>query len=154
MGNKKGFNILIIETNALLGKRWELLAVPHYIYFLRILQKLFNLLHPSRQNWISKVCFFCKGKIIKISEPTPSHLFLYPGLSQWKKTVHSLYYSSMVDCNKDRLINFEFYLKAILLLWQWLGRFLSQFLVCFNKEFLPLLMCFMAFELILMNTLS
>ena len=32
---------------------------------------------------------------MKISEPTPSHLLLFPGLSQWKITVCSLYYSSM-----------------------------------------------------------
>ena len=34
---------------------------------------------------------------MKISEPTNSHLLLFPGLSQWKITVCSLYYSSMVN---------------------------------------------------------
>ena len=34
---------------------------------------------------------------MKIFEPTSSHLLLFPGLSQWKITVCSLYYSSMVD---------------------------------------------------------
>ena len=36
----------------------KLLAVVHFIYFLRILQKLSNILHPSRQNWTTEVCFF------------------------------------------------------------------------------------------------
>ena len=36
----------------------KLLAVPHFIFFLRILQKLSNILHPSRQNWTTEVCFF------------------------------------------------------------------------------------------------
>ena len=35
----------------------KLLAVVHFIYFLRILQKLSNILHPSRQNWTTEVCF-------------------------------------------------------------------------------------------------
>ena len=35
-----------------------MLAVPHFICFLRIVQKLSNILHPSRQNWTTKVCFF------------------------------------------------------------------------------------------------
>ena len=34
---------------------------------------------------------------MKIFEPTSSHLLLFPGLSQWKITACSLYYSSMVD---------------------------------------------------------
>ena len=36
----------------------KLLAVVHFICFLRILQKLSNILHPSRQNWTTEVCFF------------------------------------------------------------------------------------------------
>ena len=36
----------------------KLLAVVHFIYFLRILQKLSNILLPSRQNWTTEVCFF------------------------------------------------------------------------------------------------
>ena len=42
---------------------------------------------------------------MKISEPTISHLLLIPGLSQWKITVCSLYYSSMVDTNSVISIN-------------------------------------------------
>ena len=41
---------------------WErgekLLAVIHFIHFLRILQKLSNILQPSRWNWTTKVWFF------------------------------------------------------------------------------------------------
>ena len=33
---------------------------------------------------------------MKISEPTTSHLLLYPGLSQWKLLATPYYYSSMV----------------------------------------------------------
>ena len=41
----------------------KLLAVQHFIFFLRILQKLSNILHPSRQNWTTEICFFsAKGR--------------------------------------------------------------------------------------------
>ena len=40
---------------------------------------------------------------MKISEPTPSHLLLFPGLSHWKITVYSLYYSSMVDIDVNQV---------------------------------------------------
>ena len=46
-----------------------------------ILQKLSNILHPSRQNWTTEVCFFLQNE----NNSTPSHLLLYPCLSQWKK---------------------------------------------------------------------
>ena len=36
----------------------KLLDVQYFIFFLRILQKLSNILHPSRQNWTTEVCFF------------------------------------------------------------------------------------------------
>ena len=42
----------------------KLLDVVDFINFLRILQNLSNILHPSRQNWTTKVWFFCKWKII------------------------------------------------------------------------------------------
>ena len=35
-----------------------MLAGPHIIDFLRILQKLSNILHPSRQNWTTDLCYF------------------------------------------------------------------------------------------------
>ena len=57
-----------------------MLAVVHFIYFLRILQKYSNILHPSRL-----IFFSAKGRLfIKISESTTPHLLLYSGLSQWK----------------------------------------------------------------------
>ena len=40
----------------------KLLAVLHFIYFLRILQKLSKILLPSRQNWTTKVWFFLQKK--------------------------------------------------------------------------------------------
>ena len=78
----------------------KLLAVVHFIYFLRILQKL-SFQHPSRQNWTTKVWFFsAKGrKLMKQSEQTTSHPLLFPDLSELKITVCSSNYFSMV-CSK------------------------------------------------------
>ena len=36
----------------------KLLAVVHFIYFLRILQQISNILLPSRQNWTTEVWLF------------------------------------------------------------------------------------------------
>ena len=57
-----------------------------------------------------KSVFFC----MKISEPTTSHLLLFPGLSQWKISVCSLY-SSSIWC----------YVTLFILYWQYLY-FISQ----------------------------
>ena len=64
-----------------------MLAVVLFIYFLRILQKLSNTLHPSRQNWTTEVCFFCKMKINSwnyLSQLLLTSYFILV-LSQWKK---------------------------------------------------------------------
>ena len=75
----------------------KLLAVVHPIYFLRILQKLSNIWHPSRQNSTTEVCFFCKKKIIH--ENIWANYFS-PLTFSWsvsmKITGESLYYSSMI----------------------------------------------------------
>ena len=64
----------------------KFLAVVHFIYFLRIMQKLSNILHPSRQNWTTEDWFFLQKEVnsIKYLSQLLSHLLLYPGLSQWK----------------------------------------------------------------------
>ena len=58
---------------------------------------------------------------MKISEPTTSHILLYPGLSQWKSTVYSLDYSSMVMPDLhiiDTLENlFHFFEKQSMIEW-------------------------------------
>ena len=63
----------------------------------RILQKLSNILHPSRQNWTTEVCFFCKRKLIhdNIWANDFSPLTLSWSVSM-KITFDSLYYSYMV----------------------------------------------------------
>ena len=64
----------------------KFLAVVHFIYFLRIMQKLSNILHPSRQNWTTEDWFFLQKEVnsIKYLSQLLSHLLLYPGLSQSK----------------------------------------------------------------------
>ena len=64
----------------------KLLAVVYFIFFLRIMQKLSNILHPSRQNWTTEVCIFLQKEdnSLKYLSQLLSHLLLYPGLSQWK----------------------------------------------------------------------
>ena len=64
-----------------------MLAGPHIIDFLRILQKLSNILHPSRQNWKTEVCFFCKRKIIHENIWANYFSFLTLSWSQWKLLV-------------------------------------------------------------------
>ena len=63
-----------------------MLAVIYFIFFLRIMQKLSNILHPSRQNWTTEVCIFLQKEdnSLKYLSQLLSHLLLYPGLSQWK----------------------------------------------------------------------
>ena len=50
------------------------------------MQKLSNILHPSRQNWTTEDWFFLQKEVnsIKYLSQLLSHLLLYPGLSQWK----------------------------------------------------------------------
>ena len=66
-------------------------------FFLRILQKLSNILHPSRQNWTTEVCFFCKRKIIHENIWAK---YFSPIIFSWsvsmKITGDSLNYSSML----------------------------------------------------------
>ena len=76
MVNKTGFDILIIETNTLLGKRWEVAgSSTFYLFHKNFADKIEQL----------KSVFFCKRKIIHENIwANTSHLLLYPGLSLWK----------------------------------------------------------------------
>ena len=98
MGNKTGFDILIIESNAfLLGKRWEVAGCTTFYFFLRILQKLSNILHPSRQNWTIEVCFFMQKENNSwkyLSQLLLTSYFILVFLNE--KMVYSFYNSSMV----------------------------------------------------------
>ena len=61
-----------------------MLAAVYFIFFLRIMQKLSNILHPSRQNRTTEVCIFLQKEdnSLKYLSQLLSHLLLYPGLSQ------------------------------------------------------------------------
>ena len=88
-----------------------MLAVVHFIYFLRILQKSSNILLSSRQNWTTKVFYFLQKKDYsrKFFEPATSHFLLYSGVSQRK-----LYYSSMITL--DSSLRFLYYIIP----WWWI----------------------------------
>ena len=81
----------------------KLLAVVHFIYFWRILQKLSKILHPSRQNWTTEVCFFCKRKLI---HENIRATYFSPLTLSWSVSMKiigdSLYYSSIGSPEKIR----------------------------------------------------
>ena len=105
MVNKTGFDIFIIETNALLGKRWEVAGCSTFYLFLKNFAETFQ----HFQNWATEVCFFCKRKIIheNIWANNFSPLTLSWSVSM-KITGDSLYYSSMyiLDIEWRKIINF------------------------------------------------
>ena len=97
----------------------KLLAVQHFIFFLQILQKLSNILHPSRQNWTTEVCFFLQKENNSwkyLSQLLLTSYFILVCLNE-KKTVHSFYNSSMDSYH-------EFY-HPLLIIFAWFWRHTS-----------------------------
>ena len=64
MVNKTGFNILMIETNALLGKRLENAGCSTFYLFLKNFAEIFKRFASKQTKLNNKFYFFCKRKII------------------------------------------------------------------------------------------